>query len=209
MTATYNPAEIERLVREAVRRACLAVERTAATAVRIEQLDAIVDRAVQESLAAMADQLEAARELLDGLSPQAIQDLVDENDRLRMAFDEAIKTLQAGGSVRSGFCCWCGQHWPQLDGESLETFRKYTVDHAEVCPAHDIRIARDAARRDLESARLRVTELEAAVERMAPVVAATEAYRDDGACYAGIVPAVDAYRAKVRGSGGEREERMP
>ena len=61
MTAAYNPAEIERLVREAVRRACLAVERTAATAVRIEQLDAIVDRAVQESLAAMADQLEAAR----------------------------------------------------------------------------------------------------------------------------------------------------
>lgn len=92
-----------------------------------------------------ADQIEVACEIIDGLTPQRIQALADENDRLRKAFDETIKSLQAGGSAHSGFCCWCQQHWPHLDGESMETFRKYTMAHAEVCPANDVRIARDAA----------------------------------------------------------------
>lgn len=43
-------------------------------------------------------------------------------------------------------------------------------------------------RRALEAAK-------AETELMRPVVEAAERYRDNGACYAGIIPAVDAYRA--------------
>lgn len=133
MTADYNPVDVERLVR----------------ALRLKATTALNRTRFQDDLAEAADQLEAASEIVNGLSPQKIQDLVDENDRLMKAFDEALTKLRNGGSVHAGFCCWCGQHWPHLDGDSFETLRKYTVDHAEACPGHSIRIERDALRRKL------------------------------------------------------------
>ena len=159
MTATYDPDEVERLVREA--RAIIA---------KLEQglgVKAVTSNFLP-AMRAMADQLEAARGIIAGLSPDAIQALVDENDRLRKGFDEIIGKLQNGSPVQAGFCCWCGQHWPHLDGESFETLRKYTADHAETCPAHDIRIARDAARAriaELEARDRRLSELALSLER--------------------------------------------
>ena len=49
--------------------------------------------------------------------------------------------------------------------------------------------------------------LRAENERMRPVVDAACRYRDDGPCFAGIHPAVDAYRAAAPTAGREGEQR--
>ena len=118
----------------------------------------------RNNLRVIADQLEAATAeagrlgALVEVSPDDIRDVIAENDRLRAGFDEVIQKLRDGRPVRSAMCTWCGQHWPMLDGETIETFRKYTNKHAETCPAHDIRIERDEAR-------ARVADLEAVIAR--------------------------------------------
>lgn len=86
----------------------------------------------------------------DEIDPDDMRSIVEENERMRKAFDEALQKLTAGQPIHSGVCTWCGQHWPHLDGESYETFRTYTREHAEVCPANDLRIERDRLRAQLE-----------------------------------------------------------
>lgn len=110
----------------------------------------------RNNLAAMADQLQAARaeverlEVLVEVKPDDIKSVVAENDRMHAAFSQAIATLRTpGAKVSSAVCTWCGQHWPKLDGESYEMVRTYTNKHAEACPANDIRIERDALRAEI------------------------------------------------------------
>lgn len=155
---TYNPAEVDRLI------AKLPADDLTWDADAYNEglptpsadyIDGCND-AIDIYARPLADQLEAARAIIAGLSQQDIQALVDENDRLRKAFDEMIVKLQSGSPIHSASCCWCNQRWPHLDGDSFETIRRYTVDHAETCPAHSIRIERDAAR-------VRIAELETAL----------------------------------------------
>jgi hypothetical protein len=96
----------------------------------------------------------AAEALID-VDPADVIALASENERLLAGFNEALARLRAGQPVRSCVCCWCGQHWPQLEGDSFETLRKYTNEHAQVCPANELRIERDKLRArclELESA---------------------------------------------------------
>ena len=119
----------------------------------------------RNNLTAVADQLEAAKrevgrlELLVKVHPDDIKSIVAENDRMHAAFDQALTALRTPGmKISSAFCTWCGQHWPKLDGETYEEARRHTMEHAESCPANDIRIERDALRAELE----RLTVVDAA-----------------------------------------------
>lgn len=106
-----------------------------------------------ETMTAERDALRAEVERLEVLvqvHPDDIKSVVDENDRMHAAFDQAMAALRTpGAKVSSAFCTWCGQHWPRLDGESYEEARRHTMEHAESCPANDIRIERDALRAEV------------------------------------------------------------
>jgi hypothetical protein len=151
MTATYNPAEVERLIAEA--REALA------------DLDSPDHSWLTANGADVIDQLEAARAEVDRLSalvsvsPDDVREVADENtrveaenERLRQAFDELIKSLDAGGTIRSAFCSWCNQRWPHLDGETYEVTRQYANDHLKTCPAHPLRADLFAAQAEIASA---------------------------------------------------------
>lgn len=97
-----------------------------------------------------AEEKVAGLAALVNVSPDDVRAVTDENirveaenERLRKAFDDVIKSLESGGPVRVAFCSWCNQRWPQLDGETYETTRKYANEHAQACPAHPLRIERD------------------------------------------------------------------
>lgn len=113
-------------------------------------------RTEADQLRAKVDQLAA----IVSISPADLRAAVDENarlqadnDRLYAAFDQSLKTLRGDKpTVHSVMCTWCGQNWPRLDGESYETARKYTNEHAERCPANYIRIERDQLRAQLAEA---------------------------------------------------------
>ncbi len=148
---------------------------------------------------------------LVSVSPDDIASVADENDRLLKAFDELIKKLRAGQEVRSAMCTWCGQHWPMLDGEPIEVFRKYTNEHANQCPANGTRAERDAALAKVAALEHRVSEgndhLSIASRRMVDtVMGERDALRDKVRSLTGELEAaraIDAASQRTIASGNE------
>ena len=95
------------------------------------------------------------------VSPDDINAVVDENDRMQRAFSEAVAKLKAGGSVRVSSCEWCGESWPKLDGCTAEEVEANARRHVYACKKHPMKAERDAALAEVARLRLSPEECEA------------------------------------------------
>ena len=72
----------------------------------------------------------------------------EENKRMRGAFKAMIDTVKAGGALemKMSGCEWCGDVWPKPEPANLDHVMERARRHVFACPAHPLRIERDALR---------------------------------------------------------------
>lgn len=88
--------------------------------------------------------------------------IYEENERYRTAFQQVIDRVQSGNhTVSAAHCSWCSERWPKLDGETAEVARDYARKHAFSCTQHPLRIERDEAIKQRDSARAECAQLDA------------------------------------------------